>query len=77
MFGPDRRERAEPDVERDLGDVDATPAHVVEQARRQVEPGRRRGDRAGTAREHRLVADVVEGVPRVAGGIPVDVGGRG
>jgi hypothetical protein len=55
-----RQEGAGPDVERDSGGRDAAGGELVEQARREMEAGGRRRDRARRAREDRLVALAVE-----------------
>ena len=68
-------ERAEPDVERHADDRDAARGRLREHGLREVEARRRRGDRAGLAREHRLVVEPVLRVGDAAGA--VDVGRQG
>ena len=51
-----RLERAVADVQRDFGPLDAALDAASQQRRREVQSGRRRGDRSARAREDRLVA---------------------
>ncbi len=56
VVGGDGLERAQPDVERDGRDGDAAGAHPLQEGGGHVEPGRRRGHRAGDPGEDGLVA---------------------
>jgi hypothetical protein len=69
--GLHRLERPDPDVERDAGRLHATRPERVEQLGRQVEPGRRRGDRARLPRVDGLVVLRVALVGSAS--FPVDV----
>ena len=74
ILDPDRRESARADVQRDPVQRDATRGEPGDQRRSEMQPRRRRGDRAGFRGEHRLV---VRAVARRHGAARGDVGRQG
>src|SRR6185295_413629 len=72
----DRRERADADVQRDAHDLDAALANRVEESRREVEAGRRRGDGALAVGEDGLIAVAVALAMGIVFGFSADVRGQ-